>query len=108
MRLTWLSDIIFLNLGYAGSFVGHTSNYREERGPWRQLGHFNLMFCFSIDNRGGRRDWKLSTHILADARHDHVTRSKFANTHNIAISVEGALFALAKGLVHLQAICQMP
>ena len=52
-----------------------------------QGGSSVLLVCkhdFTIDNRGGRRDWKRSYVYTADAPDRHVTLSKVHKLHNFA------------------------
>ena len=68
----------------------------------------NLSHHYTIDNRGGRRDWKHVHTYMADACHGHMTISKVRKSHNFAIPQRLRLLPLRKYFVHCSRVAQGP
>ena len=62
--------------------------------------HVNQLIIETIDNRGGRRDWKHLYVYADDARHSHVTLTEFCELHNYVTPAKAVFVALERDLVH--------
>ena len=62
----------------------------------------------TIDNRGGRRDWKRLYMYTADARHGHVTLSKVRESHNFATPQRLHLLPSREVFVHCSRVARGP
>ena len=56
--------------------------------------------CKTIDNRGGKRDWKRLYVYANDARDGHMTLTKFGESHNYVTPAKAVFVALERYLVH--------